>query len=61
MNILPERNRCPCLTHDVGLGLCTGFVIYPILMAAAGKIRDIRPRMRTLTVIAVVFLVIMPY
>jgi len=33
MNILPGRNRCPCLTHDVGLGLCTGFVIYPILMA----------------------------
>ena len=29
MNILPERNRCPCLTHDVGLGLYTGFTHLP--------------------------------
>jgi xanthine/uracil/vitamin C permease (AzgA family) len=61
MNILPERNRCPCLTYDARLGLCTGFVIYPHFMAAAGKIRDIRPGTWGLTAIALVFLVGRPY
>ena len=49
------------LTHDVGLGLCTGFVIYPVLMGAAGKARDIRAGTWVLTAIALVFLVARPY
>ena len=49
------------LTHDVGLGLCTGFIIYPVFMAAAGKVREIPPGTWLLTAISLVFLAVRPY
>ena len=49
------------LTHDVGLGLCAGFIVYPLFMAAAGKVREVHAGTWCLTAISLVFLVVRPY
>jgi xanthine/uracil/vitamin C permease (AzgA family) len=47
--------------NGVRLGLCTGFIIHPLFMAAAGKVREIHSGTWALTAISLGFLVVRPY
>jgi AGZA family xanthine/uracil permease-like MFS transporter len=49
------------LTQNIGIGLSTGVLVYPVFMAAAGKRADIHPAFWGLAACALVFLMIFPY
>jgi AGZA family xanthine/uracil permease-like MFS transporter len=47
-------------TFNIGVGMTAGFVLYPIFMAAAGRVREVRAGMWVLFVLSIAFFVAFP-
>jgi AGZA family xanthine/uracil permease-like MFS transporter len=48
-------------TYNIGVGLTAGFVLYPWFKIAAGRGREIRPRLWVLNILSTLFFVFYPY
>ena len=48
-------------TFNIAIGICAGFVLYPICKLAAGKFSDLRPGLWVLTTLSLLFFVFYPY
>jgi len=48
-------------TYNIGFGLAVGLVAYPLVMAAAGKAREVHPFMWALWVLGILLFIIYPY
>ncbi len=48
-------------TYNIGVGLCGGFVLFPILKVVAGKFREIHPAAWVLFVLCLLFFIFYPY
>jgi len=48
-------------TYNVGIGMTAGFVLYPFCKIVAGRAREIRPALWSLTVLSLLFFVFYPY
>jgi AGZA family xanthine/uracil permease-like MFS transporter len=48
-------------TYNLGLGITAGFVLYPWFKVAAGRGREIRPGLWTLSVLSMLFFAFYPY
>lgn len=47
-------------TYNIGIGMTAGFVLYPLFMAVAGRVREIKPGMWVLTALSLLFFVFYP-
>lgn len=50
-----------CFTFNIAVGICAGFVLYPLCKLVAGKIRQVKPALYVLTVFSLLFFVFYPY
>jgi len=48
-------------TFNIAIGICAGFVLYPICKLVSGKVRHIKPGLWVLTVLSLLFFVFYPY
>jgi AGZA family xanthine/uracil permease-like MFS transporter len=48
-------------TYNIAIGICAGFVLYPICKLVAGKTAQIKPGLLVLTVLSLLFFVFYPY
>ncbi len=48
-------------TFNIAIGICAGFVLYPICKIAAGKARQLRPGLWVLTALSLLFFIFYPY
>jgi AGZA family xanthine/uracil permease-like MFS transporter len=48
-------------TFNIAIGICAGFVLYPICKLVAGKTRELRPGLWVLTALSLLFFVFYPY
>jgi AGZA family xanthine/uracil permease-like MFS transporter len=48
-------------TFNIAIGICAGFVLYPICKIVAGKLRELRPGLWVLTALALLFFIFYPY
>jgi AGZA family xanthine/uracil permease-like MFS transporter len=48
-------------TFNIAIGICAGFVLYPICKLVSGKVRHIKPGLWVLTVLSLLFVVFYPY
>jgi AGZA family xanthine/uracil permease-like MFS transporter len=48
-------------TFNIAIGICAGFVLYPICKIVTGKWRDIRPGLWALTSLSLLFFIFYPY
>ena len=48
-------------TFNIAIGICAGFVLYPICKAVAGKIDQLKPGLWVLTALSLLFFVFYPY
>ncbi len=48
-------------TYNIGVGLCAGFVLYPLCKVVAGKFREIHPAAWVLFVLCLLFFIFYPY
>ncbi|HET9366087.1 MAG TPA: NCS2 family permease [Candidatus Angelobacter sp.] len=50
-----------CFTFNIAVGICAGFVLYPLCKLVAGKIRQVKPALYVLTAFSLLFFVFYPY
>lgn len=50
-----------CFTFNIAVGICAGFVLYPLCKLVAGKIRQVKPALYVLTGFSLLFFVFYPY
>ena len=50
-----------CFTFNIGVGITSGFILYPLGKIVTGKIRQIRPGLWVLTGLSLLFFVFYPY
>ena len=48
-------------TFDIAIGICAGFVLYPICKLVSGRVRQIKPGLWVLTVLSLMFFIFYPY
>ncbi len=48
-------------TFNIAIGICAGFVLYPICKLVAGKRRELKPGLWVLTALSLLFFVFYPY
>ncbi len=48
-------------TYNVGIGMTSGFILYPFCKLVSGRIRDVRPALWVLTALSLLFFVFYPY
>ena len=48
-------------TYNIGIGMTAGFVLYPFCKLVAGRLRDVRPALWTLTALSLLFFIFYPY
>ena len=48
-------------TFNIAIGICAGFILYPICKLVSGKVRHIKPGLWVLTVLSLLFFVFYPY
>jgi len=48
-------------TFNIAIGICAGFVLYPICKSAAGKAQALRPGLWVLTALSLLFFIFYPY
>jgi len=48
-------------TFNIAIGICAGFVLYPVCKAVAGKWRQLRPGLLVLTALSLLFFIFYPY
>lgn len=48
-------------TYNIGVGMTSGFVLYPLLKLVSGKARDVKPGMWVLGLLSLLFYVFYPY
>jgi adenine/guanine/hypoxanthine permease len=48
-------------TFNIAIGICAGFVLYPLCKLVAGKIADLRPGLWVLTGLSLLFFIFYPY
>jgi AGZA family xanthine/uracil permease-like MFS transporter len=48
-------------TFNIAIGICAGFVLYPICKLVSGRARHIKPGLWVLTVLSLLFFVFYPY
>jgi len=47
-------------TYNIGVGMTAGFILYPLFMAVAGRVREVRAGMWVLLALSVAFFVFFP-
>jgi len=47
-------------TYNIAIGMTAGFVLYPLFMAAAGRVREVRPGMWALAALSLLLFVFYP-
>ncbi|HKV95442.1 MAG TPA: NCS2 family permease [Candidatus Angelobacter sp.] len=50
-----------CFTFNIAVGICAGFVLYPLCKLVAGKVRQVKPALYVLTAFSLLFFVFYPY
>ena len=50
-----------CFTFNIAVGICAGFVLYPLCKLVAGKIRQVKPALYVLTGLCLLFFIFYPY
>jgi len=50
-----------CFTFNIAVGICAGFVLYPLCKLVSGKIRQVRPGLYVLTFLCLLFFIFYPY
>lgn len=50
-----------CFTFNIAVGICAGFVLYPLCKLVAGKIGQVKPALYVLTAFSLLFFVFYPY
>jgi AGZA family xanthine/uracil permease-like MFS transporter len=48
-------------TYNIAIGICAGFVLYPICKLVAGKLSQLKPGLWVLTALSLLFFVFYPY
>jgi AGZA family xanthine/uracil permease-like MFS transporter len=48
-------------TFNIAIGICAGFVLYPICKIVSGQARVLKPGLWALTVLSLVFFIFYPY
>lgn len=48
-------------TFNIAIGICAGFVLYPICKVAAGKLQQLKPGLWLLTALSLLFFIFYPY
>ena len=48
-------------TFNIAIGICAGFVLYPVCKAVAGKWRQLRPGLLVLAALSLLFFIFYPY
>ena len=48
-------------TFNIAIGICAGFVLYPICKLVAGKRSELKPGLWVLTALSLLFFVFYPY
>jgi len=48
-------------TYNIAVGICAGFVLYPICKIVAGKLNELRPGLWVLTALSLLFFIFYPY
>ena len=48
-------------TFNIAIGICAGFVLYPVCKVVAGKWRQLRPGLLVLTAVSLLFFIFYPY
>jgi AGZA family xanthine/uracil permease-like MFS transporter len=48
-------------TYNLGIGITGGFVVYPLMKAFSGRIRDVHPGMWVLAIMSALFFIFYPY
>jgi AGZA family xanthine/uracil permease-like MFS transporter len=48
-------------TFNIAIGICAGFVLYPICKIAGGKASELRPGLWGLTILSLMFFIFYPY
>jgi adenine/guanine/hypoxanthine permease len=48
-------------TFNIAIGICAGFVLYPICKIVAGKLKELKPGLWVLTALSLLFFVFYPY
>ncbi len=48
-------------TFNIAIGICAGFVLYPICKLVSGRVRQIKPGLWVLTALSLIFFIFYPY
>jgi AGZA family xanthine/uracil permease-like MFS transporter len=48
-------------TGNLGVGLCAGFVLFPVFKAVTGRVKDVHPAGWALFILCLLFFVFYPY